>query len=336
MWMIIPIVCLAIIHISGNHVAVIPDILGLLEDEEFMVSIFTSILLGVLITAVIAWIAIMTGEDLVAATKKRCGVFGKKIVAITLLAASIPASSLTGCYYAGGMLQLFVDLPYWVAALLCLILFSSLGMGYNRELLTLSNYIGLLLLPLMMLIFFQYDVQWSTVSFDWINIKWSLVFVLTAYNIGGMWLALLMESTTYLLKKGNWAMVILVLAKVVEGIITLCIAYFVVSVGAQGPLALTSIASHLGGVAIIFNIVLFCTFMNTMAPAMLLNARQMSILTGLTFWPALFLVMILIYIISFIQFSLILSFMSYIGFLMILFIIYTAYFLHKYGMNQKY
>ncbi|WP_378955620.1 hypothetical protein [Pelosinus sp. sgz500959] len=334
MWMIVPIFCLAIIHISGNNVAVIPDIVGSFEDDQSIVSIFGSMVFGVIIAAVIAWIGVMTGQDLVVATKKQCGVLGRKIVALTLLSVSIPASSLTGCYYAGGMLQFLFGLPYWLAALACLILFSLLAIAHSRELLTLSNYIGLLLLPLIILIFFLYDVHWYKVSLNWNHINWSLVLALTGYNVGGMWVALLMETTAYLSQKGSRAIVIVVLAKIVESIITLGVAYLVLSANAQGPLALTVVVSKISGVAVLFNIVLFCTLVNTMAPAMLLNARQMSSLTGLTFWPALFVVITLIYIISFIPFSLILSLMSYTGFLMILFIIYTAYFLHKYGINQ--
>lgn len=336
MWMIIPIFSMVIIHMSGNNVAVIPDIVGLLDKDQSMTSILVSVIVGVLIAAVIAWIGVMTGQDLITATKKRCGYFGRKIVAMALLSVSIPASSLTGCYYAGGILQPLLGMPYWLAALLCLTLFSLLAISYRCEFLIVSNYIGLLLLPLMIFCFFIYDVEWHTISLHWIHINWPLVFALTAYNVGGMWLALLMETAAYLSKKGNQVIVIVIVSKAVEGIITLCIAYLVLSVGAQGPLAITAIVNHSNGVAILFNIVLFCTFMNTMAPAMLLNARQMSNLTGLAFWPALFLVMSLIYLLSFMNFSLILSLMSYIGGLMILFIIYTAYFIHKYEINQKY
>lgn len=336
MWMIVPIFSLAMIHISGNNVALIPDLVGSLDGGQAMVSIVIAMIAGVIIAAVVAWIGVTTRQDLVAATKKRCGVFGKKIVALILLAVSIPASSLTGCYYAGGILKLLVGLPYWLAALVCLALFSFLAFGWQRQLLQLSNYIGLLLLPLIILIFFLCDIRWHTISVRWIHINWPLVFALTGYNVGGMWLALLMETAAYLSQKGKGAIVIVMMAKILAAIITLCAALLVLSVGVQGPLALPAAVSQMHGASMIFNIALFCTFVNVMTPAMLLNTRQMKSLTGLSFWPALFLTMILIYIISFMPFSLILSMMSYTGFFMILFIIYTAYFLHKYGINQKY
>jgi hypothetical protein len=155
--------------------------------------------------------------------------------------------------------------------------------------------------------------------------------------VGGVWTLLFMEIASHLSQKGNRGILLIVLAKVVEGIFTLIMAYLVLSAGAYGPLALADMVSKQSGVALlsVFYVVLFCVFGNTMVPAMLVNARQISNLTGLSFWPALLLATSIVYQISFLNFSLILIIMGYTSILMILFIIYTAYFLHKHGLNQQ-
>ena len=337
MWMLLPIFCLAIVHLSGKNVAVIPDMVGSLDNDVYISTIVTYIIVGIIIAAVTAWIGVRSGQDLVVVARSIYGTRGKKVLALTLLSISIPASALTGGYYAGESVHILTGLSHSVAALVCLILFSLLAVGYSHELLKISNYIGLLLIPILIYFFFQQDLQFNSVAPKWDQVNWLLVLGLTGYNVGGMWSALVVETAAYLSQEGSKAILLVILAKLVEGIFTLCMVYLVISTGAQGPLALAAVVSNAGGDIIrdIFNIVLFCTFANTMAPAMLVNARQVSSLTGLSFWPALLLAVSIIYIVSFLGFSLILSIMGYTALLMILFIIYTAYFLHKYGMNQQ-
>jgi len=335
--MLLPIFCLAIVHISGNNVAVIPDIAGTLGNDSYVSTIFAYIILGIIIATITAWIGVSTGQDLVVVARSIYGTRGKKVLALTLLSISIPASALTGGYYAGEILHILIGIPHYVAALVCLVLFSLLAVGYSHELLKISNYIGLLLIPIVIFCFFLQDLQLNSVVLTWDQVNWLLVLGLTGYSVGGMWSALVVETAAYLSQQGRKAIVLVILAKVVEGIFTLCIVYLVLSTGAHGPLALAVVVSKAGGdtMRYIFSIVLFCTFANTMAPAMLVNARQVSSLTGISFWPALLLATSIVYMVSFLSFSLILLLMGYTAFLMILFIIYTAYFLHKYGMNQQ-
>ena len=337
MWMLLPVFCLAIVHISGNNVAVIPDMAGILTPDIYISTIMAYIIVGILIAGITAWIGVRSRQDLVVVAKSIYGARGKKILALTLLSISIPASAITGGYYAGEIMYMLLDIPHSIAALICLVLFSLLAVGYSYEFLKTSNYIGLLLIPILIFPFFVHDLQLNLFAIQWEQVDWLLVLGLTGYNVGGMWSALVVETAAYLSQKGNKAILLIILAKLVEGIFTLSLAYLVLSAGAYGPLALAAVISQTGGnnIGYIFNIVLFCTLANTMAPAMLVNARQISSLTGLTFWPALLLAVCTIYAVSFLKFSLIISLMGYTAIFMILFILYTAYFLHKYGIKQQ-
>lgn len=337
MWMLLPVFCLAIVHISGINVALIPDMSGVLGNDRYITNIIIYIIVGGSIAAIAAWIGVTSGLDLVGTTKKIYGPQGKKILAISLLATSIPASALTGGYYAGSIAQLLLGIPYWVSALVCLLLFSLFAVQFNHELLKLSNYIALLLIPIFIFMIFSYNIQYLSFSLSWSHINWLLVLGLIGYNVGGMWLAFLVETATYLTQQGSRGIIVVVLAKLVEGIFTFGVAYLVLSVGIQGPIAIVALVSTKSGVIFtnLFYVVLLCTFCNVMAPAMLVNARQVSSLTGVSFWPGVIIATTIVYGVSFLEISMILSIMGYTSIIMILFIIYTAYFLHKYGINQK-
>jgi hypothetical protein len=338
MWMILPICCLAILHIAGDNVAVIPDMAGILGNKNIYISTLCAyIVLGLLFATILAWIGVRSGQELVVVIKDLYGVPGKKILAVIILSICIPASALTGGYYAGQILQALTGIPYELAILICLVLFSLLAAGYGHFLLILSNYIGFLLAPMVLILFFFHDLKLHFIIPSISNINWLLVLGLLGYNVGGMWSILVVEMGAYLSQRGYMAILLVILAKSAEGIFTLLVAYLVLSVDISGPLALSIVVHQVGGTTVmnIFNIVLFCTFTNTMVPAMLVNARQISSITRTSFFPALLLAGIVIYIVSCMSFSRILLIMSYSGFTMILFIIYTAYLLHKYRVNQQ-
>jgi hypothetical protein len=338
MWMILPICCLAILHITGDNVAVIPDMAGILGNKSVYISTLCAYIgFGLLFATILAWIGVKSGQELVVVIKDVYGVQGKKILAVIILSISLPASALTGGYYAGQILQTLTGIPYGLAILICLILFSLLAADYGHFLLIISNYIGLLLAPIILALFFFQDIRLEFVMPSLSYINWLLVIGLLGYNVGGMWSILVVEMGAYLSQRGYMAILLVILAKSTEGIFTLLVAYLVLSVDTSGPLALSVIANQVGGATVvyIFNIVLFCTFTNTMVPAMLVNARQVSSITRVSFFPALLLAVIVIYIVSCMSFSRILLIMSYSGFIMMLFIIYTAYLLHKYSVNQQ-
>lgn len=317
--------------------ALIPDLADTLTNDSYISTVIAYLILGIIIAAITAWIGVRAGQDLVVVAKSLYGTSGKKVLALILLSISIPASALTGSYYAGEIIHLLIGLPQSVAAFVSLALFSLLAAGYSYELLKISNYVALLLIPIFIFLLFLHDLQLYLVVLKWDQVNWFLVLGLTGYNAGGMWSALIVEMAAYLSQKGSRTIVLIILAKFVEGIFTLCIVLLVLSTGTHGPLALAVVVSKIGGDAMIyiFNIVLFCIFANTMAPAMLVNARQVSSLTTLSFWPAMLLAASIVYGVSFLGFSLILSLMGYMTLLMILFIIYTAFLLHKHGINKQ-
>lgn len=337
MWMLLPVISLVLVHLSGNNIGLIPDMVTVFGNDRYMTNIITYIILGGSLTTIIAWIGVTSGLDLVGVTKKIYGPRGKKILAISLLSTSIPASALTGGYYAGNVVQLLLGTPYWISTLFCLLVFSLFAVEYHHELLQLSNYIALLLMPILVYIFFSYHFQYVSFTVRWSDINWLLVLGLIAYNVGGMWLAFLVETTAYWAQQGKRGIIIVVVAKIIEGLFTFGVAYAVLLTDIQGPLSIGALVSTQSGVvlATIFYVILLCTFCNAMAPAMIVNARQVSSLIGVSFWPGVFVATAFVYGISFLKFSLILSIMGYTSIIMILFIIYTAYFLHKYGINQQ-
>lgn len=337
MWMLLPVCCLALVNISGNHVGIIPDMASVLGNDNYMMTLYTYIIVGGILATLTAWIGVASGLDLIMVTQALYGARGKKLLAIALLSISIPASALTGGYYAGSVLQLFMDIPYSAAALVSLLIFSLLATEYNHDLLKISNCIALLLLPMLIITILGQNFSFDSVILQWGHVNWLFVLGLVGYNVGGMWSALLVETGTYLSWKGRTGVIVVGFSKIVEGVFTLGIAYLLVAAGTQGPLALVTLVSRGNGELwlSIFYVVLFCIFTNTMAPAMLVNIRQVSNLTGVSFWPSLIVVISTIYGLSFLHFTILLSIMGYTSILIILFIINTAYFLHKYGINQQ-
>lgn len=329
MWMLLPAVYLAIAHIAGDNVAVVPDMAAALGEDIYVTTIFAYIVIGSVVTGLSAWIGVTTGQELVAVVKRLFGCTGKRILALITLAVCIPASSITGGFYAGWVISMLTGLPVPAAIPVCVLIFSLLAAGYGQELLKVSNYVALLLIPIIIIIFFNHE--FTPVTMKWNNINWMLVSALVGYNAGGMRPALIVETAAYLSRKGYKAVLLVVLAKLVEGMFTLAMAHSVVLASVHGPLALTRVVDKMFGAGVVnlFSLILFCTFMNTMAPAMKVNARQISILTGLSFWPSLVVAALTVCIGSFMDYTVILSVMSGTGVIIAAFIVYTAYFLHK-------
>ncbi|MPM46810.1 hypothetical protein SDC9_93517 [bioreactor metagenome] len=337
MWILLPALCVAVAHIAGDNVAVVPDMASLVGPDIYITTIFAYMVFGSLIAGLSAWIGVKSGYELLVVIKRLFGCRGKKILAIAILAVCIPASVLTGGYYCGWAIYKIIGLTPLVGMPLCLLLFSILAAGYGPELLKMSNYISLFLVPIVIVMILTCDlnaVRSINLSAD---VDWLLVCALIGYNVGGMRPVLVVETTAYLTQKGYKAIFLVILAKLFEGIITLVMAHLVLITQIDGPLALSGVcASIFGSNAVyFFDIILFCTFMNTMAPAMMVNAKQVSILTGVSFWPALFIAALLVYLGTFADFRMILKVMSFTGLFMAVFIIYTAYFLHKNGIKQS-
>ncbi|EAX46766.1 hypothetical protein TcarDRAFT_0431 [Thermosinus carboxydivorans Nor1] len=331
MWIVIPALSLALVHIAGDNVAVVPDMAGNLGPSIIATTFVAYLICGTAVAGLSAWIGVTTGLELMVVVKRLFGCSGKKVLAGIILTICVPASALTGGYFAGWVLHSMSGLPHSVAVGICLYTFSLLAAGYGEEVLKISNYMALLLVPFLACASAQLEWSLPGAKVSLGAVDWPLVFALLGYNAGGMRPALVVEAGVHLAKKGYRAIGLAVLAKFIEGLITLLMAQIVLATGVQGPLALASAVDHVLGSAAgaLFNVVLFCVLMNTMAPAMKVNACQISVLTGLAFWPALFLGATLIWLISFAGLRSILLTMSVTGLFMATFILYIAYFLHK-------
>lgn len=337
MWILLPSICLALAHIAGNNVAVVPDMAVMLGKDIYIVTILAYIIFGSVMAGLTAWIGVKSGHELVFVVHQLFGCRGKKIAAAVILSICLPASVITGGFYSGWVANTSLGIPLGAAIPACIVLFSLLAAGYGDELLKLSNYIAFLLVPVMIAIFCFSGFSLPAGDLDIGEVNWLLVSALVGYNAGGMKSALIVEIAAHLARRGCKTIVLVILAKVVEGLITLGIVHLILIAGLHGPLAISMIAGHIAGPAgfYLFNLILFCTFMSAMVPAMNVNARQIRLLTGLSFNYSLFISGLLVYLGSLLNLTAIITVMGLSGMITAVFIIYTAYTLHKYGLNHS-
>jgi hypothetical protein len=257
------------------------------------------------------------------------------------LAVSLPASALTGGYFAGHLIQNLTGIPYAWTVPIFIALCCFLAADYGQELLRVSNYIALLLIPIvgiMLTLLFDTNV---TVSFTSLltldHPSWPLVIALIGYNAGGMRSILIVETGTYFSHKNYMGIYLAVLAKIFEGIFTLLLAHIVIVGEGSGFMPLSTVAAQIFDSRLVlgFNSILLCILLNTMVPAMLVNAKQLSTITNLHFKVALLNGGLVVWGGSQLSLELILMIMSATGLLMIVFIALVAYSLHKQGDNKS-
>lgn len=341
MGVILPALSLAIVHIAGDNIAVVPAMAALLGNGIYATVFFAYMVFGSVVAGVSAWIGVKSGRELTAVVKRLLGLQGKRVLALVVLAVSLPASALTGGYFAGHLLASLTGLPYLAAVPLCIAGCSLLAAGYGREVLRLSNYLALLFIPAtgIMLVLLLDSIRLT--SFEHIlsmeHISWPLVLALIGYNACGMRSALVVETGAYFAPQDYTGVYLAVLAKFFEGLFTLLLAHMALvgDTGALMPLPAVAGQIFVPWLAIGFNTVLLCIFINTMVPAMLVNAKQLSVLTKLKLWPALAAAGLLIWGGSFVSLDLMLRFMSGSGLVMIAFICFIAYVLHKQEGNKS-
>lgn len=341
MGVILPALSLAIVHIAGDNIAVVPAMAALLGNGIYGTVFLSYMIFGSVVAGVSAWIGVKSGRELTAVVKRLLGIRGKRVLALVVLAVSLPASALTGGYFAGHLLESLTGLPYLAAVPLCIAGCSLLAVGYGREVLRLSNYLALLFIPAtgVMLVMVLDSIQ--PIAFEHIlstePISWTLVLALIGYNACGMRSALVVETGTYFAPHDYTGVYLAVLAKFFEGLFTLLLAHLALVGGTGALMPLPAVAGQIFApwLAIGFNSVLLCIFINTMVPAMLVNAKQISILTKLKLWPALAAAGLLIWGGSFVRLDLMLRFMSGTGLVTIAFICFIAYILHKQEGNKS-
>jgi hypothetical protein len=175
----------------------------------------------------------------------------------------------------------------------------------------------------------------NLVTLDYIS--WPLVVALIGYNAGGMRSILIVETGTYFSKKNNTGIYLAILAKIFEGLFTLLLAHIALLGGGYGFLPLSTISNQVFGywLTLGFDGILVCILLNTMVPAMRVNAKQLSILTRLHFKAALAIAGVLVWAGSHINLDLMLKIMGATGLIMITFIAVVAYHLHKQGTKKS-
>ena len=331
MWMLLPAISLAIVQIAGDNVAVVPDIALVMGDAIYSTVIVAYILLGTIVTGLSAWIGVRTGLNLVQVMKKMYGTKGKVMLSVIVLAVSLPASAITGGYFAGLVLQKLTGMPQAISGACCLMVFALLATESGRDWLQLSNYCSLLLLPMLLLMVWHNGFSFSVIHSPLVSISWPLIFALIGYHAGGIRLVLIVETAALLSKKGANAIVLTMGAKVLEGLITVGLAQLVVSSGLYGPLTLSQIADASWGQTgeYLFNIILLCTFINTMAPAMMVNAKQIGVISRLALLPAMMTAVTIIYLLNLASLFTLLAIMSVTGLLTVLFLLSMAWMIHR-------
>ncbi|MBP2642317.1 MAG: hypothetical protein H6Q67_204 [Firmicutes bacterium] len=333
-----PAVALAMVHIAGDNLGVVPALAVIMGSNIYWVVIFAYILLGSGVTAIAAWIGCFSGLELGSVVNRLFGLWGKRVLAVAILGIAIPASAVTGGYFSGQLFSILTGISFPWASLICLVLFSLLAAGWWRELLLVINYISFLLLPMvvaMLMVTGEYNPP-SAVSDNAFNVV-LLVLALLSYNSGGMRPAVVAEASVYLAANGYRPIIFAVVAKLVEGFFTLLVAYLVFTAPYAGPLELVTIAElHFNfGWTFLAKLVLFCVLTMTMIPAMMVNARQVSVLTGLEFKFSLLLTGVVVYFLSLIiPYQKIVMAMSGTGLLMMFYLVYIAYVLHKSGLKK--
>ncbi|MDR7865245.1 MAG: hypothetical protein RIN56_00425 [Sporomusaceae bacterium] len=337
MWILLPALSLAIVHIAGDNAGVVPD-----ETSRAGAGIFVTIILaysvfGAGLTGLAAWIGVRTGAELAVVVRRLFGMRVKKLFAVITLGISIPASALTGGYFAALLVRDLTGLPQAAAAPLCLALFTLMAAGYLAELLIIANYCSLLLVPAIVILLASSGGGGALPQPPPAEIDWPLVMALFGYNAGGMRPALAAETAACLARRGGRAVWLTVAAKLVEGVLTVALAYIVLAAGATGPMALTAAAAGVFGPTggAIFAGVLFCTFATTMVPAMVVNGRHVACCTGMASWKAVTAAGGAVYLATFLPYDTALGIMAWTAAATTMFICYTAYAVHKNGGNQQ-
>ncbi len=336
MWILLPALSLAIVHIAGDNAGVVPDAASRAGAGIFVTIILAYSVFGAGLTGLAAWIGVRTGAELAVVVRRLFGTRGKRLFAVITLGISVPASALTGGYFAALLVRDLTGLPQAAAAPLCLALFTLMAAGYLAELLIIANYCSLLLVPAIVIMLVS-SGGGGPQPLPPAEMDWPLVMALFGYNAGGMRPALAAETAACLARRGGRAVWLTVAAKLVEGVLTLALAYIVLAAGATGPMALTAAAASVFGPTggAVFAGVLFCTFATTMVPAMVLNGRHVACCTGMASWRAVAAAGCAVYLATFLPYDTVLRIMAWTAAATTVFIVYTAYAVHKNGGNQQ-
>jgi hypothetical protein len=330
MWMFLPALLLAAINIAGNNLALVPDIIALYGNPIFTTLAVSYIIISSTITALSAWMGVMGKEELFVIVKRLFDFNGKRWLALAMLAISLPASALTGCVFSGWIVHTMVGIDIKWAMLLSLLIFWLASLSLHNWVLTSARYLAVLCIPVFLTagVIQLQDIPLQTIP--WGPVDWTLALALVGYNTGGIRPAIMVEAAACLSKRGYQVIGAAVLSKLLEGFFTFLMAVVVYSAGISGPNSLLRLMEIIVGPLgmTLFALLLYGLFLNTMAPAMRVNIKQLSTLLGLSEYWSTVITLLIIYSISQCSVYTILQGMSVSGLLMIGLNIYTAYCLY--------
>jgi hypothetical protein len=330
MWIFLPALLLASMNIAGNNLALVPDMTVLFGNPLFTTLAVSYIIISSMITALSAWMGLMGKEELFVIVKRLFDFNGKRWLALAMLAISLPASALTGCVFSGWIVHTMVGIDIEWAMLISLLIFWLASLSLHNWLLTSARYLAVLCIPVFLITGVIQLHDFPLQRIPWGPVDWTLTLALVGYNTGGIRPALMVEAAASLAKRGYQVIGAAILSKLLEGLFTFIMAVMVYSSGISGPNSLLRLMEMLVGPVgmTLFALLLYGLFLNTMAPAMKVNIKQLSTLLGLSKCWSTLITLLLIYSISQCSLYTILQGMSVSGLLMIGLNVYIAYCLY--------
>ncbi|MBU2700896.1 hypothetical protein Ga0466249_002007 [Sporomusaceae bacterium BoRhaA] len=328
MWMLLPALLLASMNIAGNNLALVPDMIILYGAPVFTTLVVAYLLISSMITALSAWMGMTAKEELFVIIKQLFAFAGKRWLALAMLAISLPASALTGCVFSGSIVYTVFGIPSEWAMLFSLLFFWLSSLSLHNWILAIAKYLTVCSIPLFFIVgMMQLSQTFWQQTLLWGPVNWTLVFAFVGYNTGGIRPALMVEASACLSKKGYQVIGAAVLSKLIEGCFTFLMALVVYSADIMGPNSLLGLAEKISGPLgrTIFAFFLYGLFLNTMAPAMKVNIKEVGTLLGISNGWSTLITLFGIYSISQCSIYTILQGMSVSGLLMIVLNIYTAY-----------
>lgn len=315
-WGFLAIISLAVTNIAGDNIAVVPVMAAIFSDDIYEVIIIAYFAIGACLAGVSAWIGAVANDELSQTVEWSSGVLGGDLLAGTILGVCLPASALTGGFFAGTLLAATIGIAQQYGTLLVLVVYSLFVLYKNKKCVQWINAVSLITIPLVIMGCWQFGQLYTGLREDLtvqIN-QWTLIWALVGYNVGGLRPILLVEAGAYL--NSPWAAAgIAVAAKWLEGIITLLFAYVVVRSGAAGLLPIGQILETQGGTVgrILFVLSFLSIFFSCMVPAMAVNAHQIRKLTGVQCVHALIWALLIVLSITFLGLETLLEILAVAG-----------------------
>lgn len=294
-WLFLTVLSFAMTNIAGDNIVVVPLMTTALQKNMYGVILIAYFVIGACLAGISAWIGAIAKDELPRTVEWNGGKPAKDLLAWVILGVCLPASALTGGFFAGAILANTFGIAHGLGALCALLVYSSCVLRKNKKLVLWINAISLLTIPLIIAACFPFSQLTGSQTHLPVPVdQWTVIWALVGYNACGLRPILLTEASVYF--NSPWLAVgIAVAAKWLEGAITLLFAYSVVESGAIGLLPISQILeNHWGMVGrILFLTSFLAVIFSCMVPAMDVNAHQIKGLTGLRYSYALCLAFII-------------------------------------------